>query len=153
MKSKIIILIVTIVSVILTLSIAFSICYINIFSKTYHWQFELDLDHIEQIRIIDVKNDDIDNSTVLKEIDPAQRDELCSEIEDLNMKRYGPSLSHPNGKCIFIVFDDGSYDVIAQEESKHFKYDEKYDRIVGYNSWYYCDEDEFDALIYKYLSD
>ena len=65
------------------------------------------------------------------------------------MKRYGPNLSSPSGKCFLIVFENGEYDIISQKESKHFKYNDE--DILAYNSWLYCNENEFNELINKYL--
>ena len=41
-------------------------------------------------------------------------------------------------------------DIISQKESKHFKYNGE--EILAYNSWLYCNENEFNEVINKYLN-
>ena len=76
--------------------------------------------------------------------------EFYNDIVNIEMKRYGPNLSSPSGKCFLIVFENGEYDIISQKESKHFKYNGE--EILAYNSWLYCNENEFNELINKYLN-
>ena len=69
------------------------------------------------------------------------------------MKKYGTNLKTPSGYCFLIVFENGDYDVISKNESKHFRYDLASKQIKGYNSWLRCSEPAlFDKLIDKYLN-
>ena len=117
-------------------------------SDIYHWKFNYSYEEIAQIKIIEF----IDEFEYreLEEIDLTLYKEIYGNITNLKMKRYGTNLSSPFGKCFLIVFTNGEYDIISQKESKHFKYNDA-GKILGYNSWLYCDEIEFNELVNKYL--
>ena len=93
--------------------------------------------------------DDLDYREI-QEIDLSLAEEIYNDIMNIEMKRYGTNLSSPSGKCFLIVFANGDYDIISQTESKHFKYNGE--DILAYNSWLYCNENEFNEVIDKYLN-
>ena len=117
-------------------------------NEIYHWEFNYSYEEVTQIKIVEMI-DDLDYREI-QEIDLSLSKEFYNDIVNIEMKRYGPNLSSPSGKCFLIVFENGEYDIISQKESKHFKYGGE--DILAYNSWLYCDEKEFNELINKYLN-
>lgn len=115
-------------------------------NRTYHWEFEYDVNRIKEIKIVEAQDEF--NYVTVKEIDSEYISELYFEIKNLEMKRYGSNLSAPHGMCFLILFDNGEYDIIAKKESKHFKY--RNGEITAYNSWLCCDKNQFELLIDKY---
>lgn len=118
----------------------------------HHWKFNYRFDEIKEIKIIEIVDEIVLDGLdfrVIKEIDLKYAKEICEDIESLTFRTYGPSLLSPYDKCFLIVFDNGEYDIIAQKESKHFKYVNG--EIQAFNSWLFCEENEFDLLISKYL--
>ncbi len=116
--------------------------------KVYHWDFNYDYDKIKEIKIIEMVGEVEFN--VIKEIDLDLSKELYEDILNLDMHRYGTNLCELMGRCFLIVFDNGEYDIISQKEPKHFKYNGA--NIEAYNSWLYSSEEEFEALLNKYLA-
>ena len=117
--------------------------------KVYHWEFNYSYEEISQLKIVEII-DEL-NYREVQQIDLSLAAEVYDDIMNIEMKRYGTNLSSPYGLCFLIVFENGDYDIISQRESKHFKYSDE--DILGYNSWLYCNEIEFDELINKYLDD
>lgn len=117
-------------------------------NNIYYWEFNYSYEEVNQIKIIEI-TDDLDYREI-QEIDLSLTEEIYDDIMNIEMKRYGPNLSSPSGKCFLIIFENGEYDIISQTESKHFKYNNG--EILGYNSWLYCNENEFNELIKKYLN-
>lgn len=141
-----------IIILLITLVLCLTSCTFS--SKTYTWEFAQDASNVKEIKIIEVyTNEEEYDFTVIKELDIELVDELYSDIKCLKMKKYGPSLSAPGGLCFLIMFENGEYDIVALKESKSYKYNEEYDKIMAaYNSWLLCcNQEEFDALINKYL--
>lgn len=116
-------------------------------NSIHHWAFAYDVDDVKEIKLIDANGDF--TYSIIKELDISLAEEVYSDIISLEMMRYGTNLSHPYGICFLIVFDSGEYDIIARQESKHYRYSG--DEILSYNSWLRCNEDEFNALVGKYL--
>ena len=122
-------------------------------NEIYHWEFNYSYEEVDQIKIIEMIDDlhiDDLHYREIQEIDLSLYEEIYNDIMNIEMKRYGLNLSSPTGKCFLIVFENGEYDIISQKESKHFKFDG--DDILAYNSWLYCNENEFNELINKYLN-
>ena len=117
-------------------------------NEIYHWEFNYSYEEVAQIKIVEMI-DDLDYREI-QEIDLSLYEEIYNDIMNIEMKRYGVNLSSPTGKCFLIVFENGEYDIISQKESKHFKYNGE--EILAYNSWLYCNENEFNELINKYLN-
>ena len=117
-------------------------------NNIYHWNFNYDYEEIVEIKIIEM----IDESEYreIKYVDLSLAKEIYEAISKLEMRRYGTNLSSQNGICFLIVFSSGNYDIISQQEPKHYIYTEG--KIAAYNSWLYCDKSEYDALINKYLN-
>ena len=117
-------------------------------NNVYYWEFNYSYEEVDQIKIIEMI-DDLDYREI-QEIDLSLYEQIYNDIMNIEMKRYGTNLSSPSGKCFLIVFENGEYDIISQKESKHFKYNDE--DILAYNSWLYCNENEFNELINKYLN-
>ena len=117
-------------------------------NEIYRWEFSYECDYVKGIYIVEAE--DAYTYSHIKEIDIKQVEEVYADISNLDMKRYGPisSLGTPYGICIVVMFHNGEYDIIARKESMHIKLEE--DRLIGYTSWLYCDNEQFDALIEKY---
>ncbi|MBP3396135.1 MAG: hypothetical protein J6L87_03070 [Clostridia bacterium] len=114
----------------------------------YHWEFEKDASCVTKIEIVEAE--DAYTYTVLKELGLDVIEQLYSDIENLEMTKYGGSLKYPRKKCFVITFENGEYDIISAIESKHMRYDED-GRFVGRNSRFICNAEQFDALIEKYM--
>ena len=127
----------------------FSTLLISCNANTYHWKFEKETSEVVKIEIVDAE--DAYTYTVIKELDLTLIAELYADIENLEMTRYGTNLKHPCEKCFLITFQNNEYDIISATEPKHVRYDEDND-LVGYNSWFKCNQEQFDALLEKYMS-
>ena len=117
-------------------------------NNVYYWEFNYSYEEVDQIKIIEMI-DDLDYREI-QEIDLSLSEQIYNDIKNIEMKRYGTNLSSLSGKCFLIVFENGEYDIISQKESKHFKYNGE--DILAYNSWLYCNENEFNEVIKKYLN-
>jgi len=132
------------------LIIALVLCLTGCFTYgSYTWEFEQDASNVKEIKIIDATSEY--SYSVIQDIDVELADELYNDITSLEMKRYGTNLSHPNNLCFLVVFENGEYDIVSSREPKHCRYNEEFDKIMPHNSWLCCDQEEFDALINKYL--
>ncbi len=121
--------------------------------KIYHWEFYYPVEEIQEIKIIEIDRDN--NCHELQDVDIELADELYQDILNINYRRYGPThLYSPREKCFKIVFKNGEYDIISVVEPQHwlYKYAQNGKPRPG-TSWYRCDEEEFDALINKYLKE
>lgn len=138
-----------IIILLITLVLCLTSCTFS--SKTYTWEFAQDISCVAEIKIIDATSEY--SYSVIQDIDIELADELYNDIKSLEMKRYGTNLSKPYGLCFLVVFENGEYDIVALKESKSYKYNEEYDKIMAaYNSWLLCcNQEDFDALINKYL--
>lgn len=117
-------------------------------NNIYYWEFKCGYEEFSQIKIVEMI--DYLDYREIQEIDLSLAEDVYTDIVSIEMKRYGPNLSSPSEKCFLIVFENGEYDIISKTESMHFKYHDE--DILGYNSWLYCDKNEFDELINKYLT-
>ena len=157
-KSSKIALIIVSVSVSLTLLYILLISLITFFaaSETKHWEFDKDCSEVTEIKIVDLDTAenyyDHENYVVIKELDIGLIEDLCYDIENFEMHGYGPNLASPYGKCFFIGYSNGEFDLISAKEPKRFRYSDEYGEILAYNSWMSSDESEFEALINKYLN-
>lgn len=130
------------------LLLIFTLSLVGCNNNVYYWEFNYSYEEVDQIKIIEMI-DDLDYR-VIQEIDLSLSEQIYNDIMNIEMKRYGTNLSSPSGKCFLIVFKNGEYDIISQKESKHFRYNGE--DILAYNSWLYCDENEFNEVINKYLN-
>ena len=118
------------------------------FSKKEHWIISQEITSVKEIKIIEATN--AYEYEIIAEIDIALAKELYTDIESLEMKKYGFTLSHPYDRCFLIVFENGEYDIISKRESSRFKYEDG--ELRCFNSWLMVhSEKDFDAMIEKYL--
>lgn len=118
-------------------------------SSVYNWKFDYDIEQIKEIKIIEISNFYEHEYSVVKDISYEQFSQICDDIMNIEMKKYGVNLSHPTGYCILIIFDNDEYDIIASKESKRFRYQDG--EIVAYNTWLDSDDSQFKKIIHKYL--
>ena len=134
-----------------SLLILFALLFTGCDDKTYHWEFDYSQEQIVEIKIVEFDNYYENEYSIIKEVERQYVPELYSDIQKLEMRRYGTNLSHPSGYCFIITFDNGEYDVISSKEPKRCRYFDG--KISGYNSWLCCNKETFENLINKYLSD
>lgn len=115
-------------------------------NEIYHWEFEYSSDEIKEIKIITIF--DTNDCYDIKKIDNYYAKEVYDDIKKIEMKKYsGTHLYEPIGFCFLITFNTGEYDIIAQRESQHYKFEDS--ELLPYTSWLYCDKTEFENLIKK----
>ena len=117
-------------------------------NRVYFWDFEHDYQDIKEIRIVEV--DQIFDYTEVKTLDLSLAKDLFYEIESFPAGKYGWNLGSPYGRCFIIVFSDHEYDLISAREPKHCRYEDG--MWQAYNSYLEYDDEEFQALIDKYLN-
>ena len=71
-------------------------------NEIYHWEFNYSYEEVAKIKIVEMI-DDV-NYREIQEIDLSLCEEIYNDIMNIEMKRYGPNLSSPLGKCFLIVF-------------------------------------------------
>ena len=133
----------------LLMLLMFVIALVGCQDEVHRWEFAYGYEEIRAIEIIEIVDET--DYRVVREIDLSFAEELYTDIMNIEMKRYGTNLSSPCGMCFLITFDNGEYDIFSQKEPKHFKYDGE--NLQGYNSWLFCEESDFNALINKYMND
>ena len=135
-----------ILNIVLMVLLLTTICACD--DTVYHWEFEYGVEKIKSIKIIEINNDA--EYTVIYEVDKELFVDVVTDIENIEMRKYGTNPSSPYGKCVMITFVSGEYDIISQKEPQHYKYDTLPPVISGYISWLTCDPEQFDNLIIKY---
>ena len=118
------------------------------------WYFAKDCSEIVEIKIVNVEAEhylELETYEVLKEIDLSLAEELCSDIDNIDAKRYNFMREHPCGTCFLIVYAGGEYELISVSEPLHFIYSGE---LFGpsTSTWLKFDKEQFDALIDKYLN-
>ena len=132
----------------------------NFFKSANYWEFEKDISEVEDISVIEISESNGQGEwgeglkgTVLKKIDPSNYDDVFETIENVEMYSYYIGLSHPSGIGILIRFNNGDYDIISNREPRHYRYSEEYDEILAYNSHLTCNDEQFEAMVNKFLED
>ena len=139
-------------SLLLLLSMILTLAGCN--NNIYHWEFEYGYEEITQIKIIDILDTDVEaghmNYIEIQEIDLSLAEQIYSDVIDLEMKKNNRiRTAYPEGKCFFIVFESGEYDIIAGDVSVHYKYEGG--KIKAHSMVYFA-TDDFESLIEKYLN-
>ena len=116
-------------------------------NQIYNWSFDYSTEDIQEIKII--KFDENEEYTVIKNIGSELFSQVYSDIQSIEMERYGFNLSHPSGYCFLILYNNNDYDIIAKKESKRYRYENG--KQLAYNSWLACDETQFNNIIDQYL--
>lgn len=125
-------------------------------NKVYeYWEFDYDVKDIQYIQIVEITEEFNSSYRVIKEIESSKTQEVCDDVTALSMYTFALSMEspiEPYGICILIMYNTGEYDIIADSGSKKYRYDEKTGLIENPTSWRYCEDEEFEALIDKYLN-
>lgn len=126
---------------------------------TSYWEFQYSVDHVKEIKIIDVKRgggyvDSEEDYTVLKVVDEADYTEIMDDIQ--TVAYYYPPMSvepaSPYGKSIMVVYESDEYDVISATGPEHYQYSEEQGRIVKILSFIRCrDKEQYNQMIDKWL--
>ena len=132
----------------------------NSFKSANYWEFEKDISEVEDISVIEITESSGQGKwgeglkgTVLKKIDPSNYDDVFETIKNVEMYSYYIGLSHPSGRGILIRFKNGDYDIISSIEPRHYRYSKEYDKILAYNSHLTCNDEQFEAMVNKFLED
>ena len=102
-------------------------CEVDESKKTYRWGSEKDYTQVTEIKVViptDIENFDINTCKVIKEIDLSYVYDLMDDIEWMTMRRQADNTNEPYQLCLFLMFDNGEYDVISNVAPSHYKYDE-----------------------------
>ena len=116
----------------------------------YKWDFDYEPKEIKSIQIVEMTEGSSYNYTAIKEIDSSFYETICAEIKAIDWETYYFKLSYPKGTCFLIVFNTGEYDIISYEAPTHVE--KKGGQRDFYYSWLCCDEEQFEAIINKYLN-
>ncbi|MBR7163335.1 MAG: hypothetical protein IKD35_05120 [Clostridia bacterium] len=136
---------------IVTILLTFSLTGCLIFNRSDgKWNFDYEPSDIVKIQIVDMVGDNCFDYTVIKDIDASFYDTIYSEIQAISWGRYWGDLSCPIGTCIVITFNTGDYDIISYWAPSHIWIENNKHHYSS--SFYRCDEEEFEALINKYLN-
>ena len=121
-------------------------------SDVHHWEFLQDHTEVKEMKIIDATGGGGFKWEVIKELDIGLVEELYDDIQKIDMWAYGPTRFATSGHSILIVFNNGEYDIISQKEPEHFVHYDDSGVVTEVFSMLYCDEDQFNALIEKYMN-
>jgi hypothetical protein len=114
------------------------------------------LSEIAEIKIVNVDAEhykELETYEVIKEIDLSLAEELCSEIDNIDAKRYTFMREDTCGTCFLIVYASGEYELISVAEPLHFTYQGEYNILRPNGSTMLkFDKEQFNALIDKYLN-
>ena len=114
------------------------------------WDFKHEAKEIEKIQIVEMSRETSHDYTVIKDIDPSLYETIYSEIQEIDWRWYYFELLSPMGTCFVIHFNNGDSDIISFVAPSHVVYED--DDAHYYTSWLECDQEEFEALINKYLN-
>ena len=142
------------IAIIITLTMCLTGCLLN--KKVYeHWEFDYAIEDIKHIKIVEISEEfNKPPYKVIKEIESIKTPEVCNDVVELTMYTFASSMGspiEPHGICIWIMYNSGEYDIISLRGSNKYRYDEKTGMIKVLTSWRYCVDEEFEALINKYL--
>lgn len=136
--------------------IIFSLLFVSCVNTPRDWHFAKDLSEIVEIKIVNVEAEhylELETYEVLKEIDLSLAEELCSDIDNIDAKRYIIMREDTCGTCFLIVYAGGEYELISVAEPLHFTYQGEYNILRPNGSaMLKFNKEQFDALIDKYLN-
>ena len=142
-------------AVILVMMLSLTGCSLS--KKVYeHWEFDYAVEAIQEIKIVE-KTQEFNKPPykVVKELDSSKINEICDDIKELTMYKFALSMGSPMepfGTCIWIIYSSGEYDLISLSGSSKYRYDSETGELLGYASWLYSTETEFEAILNKYLN-
>ena len=142
------------IALLLSLLIIVTVSLIACDKSIHHWEFAHEYTEVSSIQIMkgSLHTTKLDFTELAKEVDLSLAQQLLDDVQKLKYKKYGWNPAPTMSRCgyiVFINFNNGDRDVIAESEPEHFLSDEK---DIAF-SWLYCPEEQFTALIQKYLGD
>lgn len=118
--------------------------------KTKYWEFEYDYTDIKEIKIAYCESSK--EYYTIKNIDISLAEEVYNDIKSLEMKSHGINRVEPRGQSFIIIYNDGNYDVIADNECNIVRYDEDKGRLGSYSTYLKPkNREDLYLLIEKYL--
>ena len=122
--------------------------------KIYHWSWEYEdvVSQIKEVHIVEL--DGYYKYTITKTIPAEKYLEIIEDIAKIEFSKYWGPPDGGSGTAILIIFINGEYDVISDNEPIHMRY-YAFDNSgkMSYTLYrYFCDEKQFNALIDKYMS-
>ena len=118
--------------------------------KTKYWEFEYYYTDIKEIKIAYCESSK--EYYTIKNIDISLAEEVYNDIKSLEMKSHGINRVEPGGQSFIIIYNDGNYDVIADNECNIVRYDEDEGRLGSYSTYLEPkNSEDFYILIEKYL--
>ena len=124
-----------------------------------YWSFSYPANNVKEIKIVEVglpKDYYVvgmwaPEDCVVKEVDIAYAGELYQDVENMDMEQC--YTSSPTGKAILIVYNNGEKDLFTSIGPSQFLYEKNVGRIVvNKQEVKCCNQEDFDALINKYLN-
>ena len=109
--------------------IILSLLLVSCVNTPRDWHFAKDLSEIAEIKIVNVDAEhykELETYEVIKEIDLSLAEELCSDIDNIDAKRYTFMREDTCGTCFLIVYAGGEYELISVAEPLHFTYQGEY---------------------------
>ena len=114
--------------------------------QVQYWNFQQEYLNIVEISIVEIDPESVDYCKT-STIDLFYASDVCDRISMIPMEKYGTNLKTQHGIGIFILYQNGEYDLITANEPKHYRYNDNM-KLQGYNSWLKCcDTDDFSNLI------
>ena len=144
-------------SLALILVVMLSLTGCSLSKKVYeHWEFDYAVEEIQEIKIVE-KTQEFNKPPykVVKELDSSKINEICDDIKELTMYRFAVPVGSPMepfGTCVWIIYNSGEYDLISLAGSSKYRYDSETGELLGYTSWLYSTNTEFEAILNKYLN-
>lgn len=131
------------------LLIACLCCLLTACDRFYKWEVAQGVKNISSIEIVEIITES--DYTILCEIKPENYEELVKEVQSMDLYKYSGEPHNLSGKAFKISFKDGSYDLIAVREPRHYiKEQDGY--IYSEYSWRFFQKDQFDQLIEKWIA-
>ena len=127
-------------------------------SKSHYWEPLYPVDHVKEIRIIDVNliGDSVDaeeDYTLIKDMDSTDFASIFDDIQTIEYKQLGPSPATPYGTSIMILYESGEYEIVSRAGPQQYKYLEEQNKFMWSHSYCYCrDMEQFDEMIEKWLN-
>ena len=118
----------------------------------YHFQLNQEITEIAQIQLVYCKESY--NHDVVKDIDLSLAEDVCAEIESLDLYGRKPFGYPPcYGYAIKITYKNGEFNMICETGPGYYQYTETEDGVVLARSAVLRDFDaeQFEAFINKYL--
>lgn len=118
-------------------------------TEIHTWEFKYDSSQVDYVQL--VRFDQGSAEEVVVEIEHSLIETMMNDLEALEMRQNGDAVVH-HGMCIIIMFNSGEYDIISQNNPKHYVNDSGLLPGHAHATYLKCDKDAFKSLIQKYLN-